>query len=139
MEWKPERVLSWCAYSAAWWDQPQKSEIMPPGIVVCGRKDERNGASLLYFKQGRALGKPWLWVELAQRGHAMDHDLDRFVRAYFEAILQARLDRHRLPKGVWLDIDQGDQVDPATIHSTLSGWIPHESLVEPWRVLNGIK
>jgi pimeloyl-ACP methyl ester carboxylesterase len=59
-EWAPSRVIAWCADSAGWWDVPQPSGVSPPGIVACGENDPRYGASLSYFKQGRAAGKPWL-------------------------------------------------------------------------------
>ena len=59
-EWSPSRVIAWCADSAGWWDEPKLSAITPPGIVACGENDPRYGASLSYFKQGRAAGKPWL-------------------------------------------------------------------------------
>jgi pimeloyl-ACP methyl ester carboxylesterase len=59
-EWAPSRVIAWCADSAGWWDEPKLSAITPPGIVACGENDPRYGASLSYFKQGRAAGKPWL-------------------------------------------------------------------------------
>jgi hypothetical protein len=28
-EWKPERVLTWCTYSAGWWDRPMSSSACP--------------------------------------------------------------------------------------------------------------
>ncbi|MDD2710435.1 MAG: hypothetical protein PHV34_20845, partial [Verrucomicrobiae bacterium] len=83
-EWKPERVRAWCAYSAAWWDEPKKNPASPPGIVGCGDYDaSRYGVSLIYFKQGRALGKPWLWVSLPKIGHASTGPFEEFVRAWF--------------------------------------------------------
>jgi hypothetical protein len=59
-EWAPSRIIAWCADSAGWWDEPKLSAITPPGIVACGENDPRYGATLSYFKQGRAAGKPWL-------------------------------------------------------------------------------
>jgi len=67
--WNPEKVLGWCAYSAGWWDNPQPNATTTPGIVACGDEDPRLGASLIYFKQGRALNKPWLWICLPKTAH----------------------------------------------------------------------
>ena len=50
-DWKPERVLAWCAYSASWWDEPQvAARNFPPGIVACGEEDASNyGTSTTLF------------------------------------------------------------------------------------------
>lgn len=87
--WKPERVLGWCAYSAEWWEKPLSGRASPPGLVICGAEDERYGASLLYFKQGRALGKPWLWLSVPQNGHSNASPAEKFVRNYFAALLDS--------------------------------------------------
>lgn len=133
-EWKPDRVLAWCAYSAAWWNEPEKSPSMPPGIVVCGDRDpSRYGASLLYFKKGRALGKPWLWVSLPDTGHQSSGKLDRFVRTYFEAILRCGTGR-----GVWMDIDRKEELSLKELSEqpSLSAWLPQENLIPSWKELH---
>jgi pimeloyl-ACP methyl ester carboxylesterase len=133
-EWKPERVLAWCAYSAGWWDAPKKSDDCPPGIVACGYKDgERYGASLVYFKQGRAAGKPWLWVSLANTGHQWSPELDAFVRAYFQAILQSPK-----PTGVWVDIERKETYSgpQAILQPTMSAWLPDEKLLTSWKQIH---
>lgn len=134
-EWKPDRVLAWCAYSAAWWDAPQASEAMPPGIVACGEHDERLGASLAYFKQGRAVGKPWLWIEVRGNGHTPATLLDAFVRDYFRSVLA------RAPEpstgGLWVDVDSLDALsdDESRQKKYCSGWLPSMGLSESWRRL----
>lgn len=132
-QWNPARVLSWCAYSAGWWDEPKRSPISPPGIVACGDEDPRYGASLIYFKQGRAVGSPWQWVSLAKTGHEGSPALDEFVRRYFEVVLS---DRDQA--GVWTDIDCEEKVDDAeqAVHPSLTGWLPSERLFGGWKKLN---
>lgn len=132
-EWKPERVKGWCAYSAAWWERPvaKDGQRIPPGIIGCGQLDRyRFSASLLFFKQGRALDRPWLWVELKGENHAWPKQLDAFVRDYFSAILSD-------PKkeGVYMDLDTKETVQPPlpTGQETLYGWLPDSALVESWR------
>lgn len=132
-EWKPERVLTWCAYSAGWWDEPKLSETTPPGIVACGDADHRLGASLIYFKQGRAVGKPWLWVSLGGIGHVGSRPLDEFVRNYFSVILGSRS-----TNGVWVDVDTKKVVPSkeAAAQPVLSGWLPSEKLLDEWRTVH---
>lgn len=131
-EWNPNRVLSWCAYSAGWWDEPRKNSISPPGIVACGDEDHRYGASMIYFKQGRASGKPWIWVSLPKTGHTGSAALDNFVRNYFSAILS-----QKNSTSLWLDVDREEELSsPQAIHPALTGWLPSRQLLEEWRQLN---
>ena len=129
VEWKPTRVIAWCAYSAGWWDMPQKAEKNPPGIVACGDRDERYGASLMYFKQGRALGKPWLWVSVPKTGHSVSPPVEEFVRDYFEKIL-IRHDN----SGLWVDIDRKNRVEDAerSNQPSVTAWLPDAGLLAKW-------
>ena len=131
-QWKPERVKTWCAYSAGWWDEPKK-ETSSPGLVACGDEDPRYGASLIYFKQGRAAGKRWLWVSLAKTGHADNPALNDFVRNYFSQKLSTS---KATPS--WVDIDRNEKVSDAdqAAQPSLTGWMPSEELFEQWRKIN---
>lgn len=131
-EWNPDRVLAWCAYSAAWWDEPSASQNPPPGLVVCGDEDpSRYGASLIFFKQGRTAGKPWLWVSLPGTGHHASAKLDAFVRGYFSATLSAS-------SGGWVDLDRKERISAAQAgeYPSLSGWLPDSSLFEDWKSIH---
>lgn len=134
VEWNPKRVLTWVAYSAGWWDEPKKSAVIPPGIVACGEEDPRYGASLIYFKQGRALEKPWLWVSLPRTAHTASDGLDSFVMKYFAAILQ-----DRVGASAFLDIDRKIVVSEtdAKSYPTLTAWLPTQNLLEEWRSIHG--
>ena len=131
--WKPERVLAWCAYSAGWWDQAKPSGISPPGIVACGEEDPRYGATLGYFKLGRAAGKPWLWVSLPKTGHQPSAVLDEFVREYFAAILKKE-SLSNGASGLWVDVDEKKQISAAVAAEvpSESGWIPNEKIFSNW-------
>ena len=137
-EWKPERVIAWCAYSAGWWDEPKISDVMPPGIIACGESDERLGASLICFKQGRAAGKPWLWIGISDNGHSPDKRVELFVRDYFEAILKNndRLDPAKT--GLWVDIDKRNpaEVNILRQYPSITGWLPDAKLLNIWQSLN---
>ncbi len=138
VEWKPERVITWCAYSAGWWDEPKPSDIMPPGIIACGESDERLGASLIYFKQGRAIGKPWLWIGIPDNGHSPEKRVESFVRDYFEVILQNRERLDPTRTGLWVDIDNRSTAGMNIIrqYPSITGWLPDAKLLDIWRALN---
>lgn len=133
VEWKPDQVVAWCAYSAGWWDEPKQAKKNPPGIIACGDYDERYGASLIYFKQGRALGKSWLWVSLPQTGHGYSGVLEDFVRKYFAAVLN-----EKPGEGQWVDVDLRKMVSPeeADRNRSVTGWLPDARLDEDWRKIH---
>ena len=137
-EWKPERVITWCAYSAGWWDEPKPSGIVPPGIIACGESDERLGASLIYFKQGRAAGKPWLWIGIPDNGHSPEKRVESFIRDYFDAILQNRERLDPTKTGLWVDIDNRSAAEMNIIrqYPSITGWLPDAKLLDIWRSLN---
>jgi pimeloyl-ACP methyl ester carboxylesterase len=136
-EWAPSRVIAWCADSAGWWNVPQPSAISPPGIVACGENDPRYGATLSYFKQGRAAGKPWLWVSLPKLGHQASPSLEEFARKYFEAVLR-RGASSALSGGVWVDVDTKKVIteSEAMAVPSESGWLPDASLTKDWRKIH---
>lgn len=151
VNWKPGRVLAWCAYSAAWWEEPQKHpEASPPGIVACGDADAgRYGASLNFFAKGRALGRPWTWVSLGGVGHARHAPLDQFVGAYFAAVLAGgkNVPAPGLPDaggtfdpaaGGWYDVDTKLALSPAqaAAQPVLASWLPNHSLSLLWAHLH---
>ncbi|MPN08728.1 hypothetical protein SDC9_156013 [bioreactor metagenome] len=142
VEWKPESVIAWGAYSAAWWDKPIASESMPPGIVACGTEDERIEASQDFFWDGRELGKPWLWIEVNGAGHSTSSELDSFVREYFDAILKAEGKIMPYNSGIWLDIYDHRTLSAkeAKLRPCAAAWLPDTVLYEKWLLLtNGDK
>ena len=134
VEWKPERVVSWCAYSAAWWDKPSKLTTMPPGIVACGMEDERIDASQGYFWDGREVGKPWLWIDLKGTGHAGSRELDSFVREYFERILGTNGKTSPYKEGLWVDIYERTPAsfEEAKNRPCAVAWLPDAKLFDKW-------
>ena len=101
--------------------------------MACGDEDPRYGATLIYFKQGRAAGKPWQWVSLAKTGHQGSLELDEFVRKYFSAILSPA----KAPS-LWTDIDREEKVSvfEQTVQPSLTGWLPSEKLFDEWKRIN---
>ncbi|MCF6238735.1 MAG: hypothetical protein L3J79_07985 [Candidatus Marinimicrobia bacterium] len=104
-----ERVVAWCAYAVSRWQDARKTISLPPGIVASGEWDAVcYHASLLYFQQGRKLGKPWVWLSLKETGHRWSPQLDGFVKVFFSEALAAREGEAGiafLDKGSFRDID----------------------------------
>lgn len=136
VEWKPQRVAAWCAYSAGWWDVPLPSACMPLGMIACGEEDGRLGASLFYFKKGRAIGKPWLWVGLPGNGHVQDGRVGAFAREYFAAVLE-RIQTPNLPQGGWVDIEDKTVATEnlPLLQPSTTGWLPDMKLFPKWKAL----
>lgn len=132
-DWKPERVLTWCAYTPVRCDKPTEASINPPGIVACGEDDAGYGAALGYFSQGRALGKPWSWISLAKTGHEQSLPLNEFARAYFSAILQGHASAPE-----WWDVDLKKRLSPeeAKANPTLACWLPSRQVAGSWLTLH---
>lgn len=135
-EWKPERVLAWCAYSAGWWDKPVTNSFSPPGIIACGEEDERLIATRNYFWDGRELGKPWLLIELKKQEHTQSAALESFVREYFIAILKQR-SRQKEQDGLWVNIYKLERADDEDkkLHPCATAWLPHHKLYAKWLAL----
>jgi hypothetical protein len=141
----PERVLSWCAYSACWWEDPQApSTACPPGIVACGEEDSSNyGTSTTYFAKGRAAGLPWTWVSIGQTGHAWSEPLDCFVRVYFKVFLDHLHGSDNIHQAIgstntWYDVDTKEEISAATASAqpVLASWLPDKSLSSLWSSLH---
>ena len=134
VDWRPERVLSWCAYASGE-GGIQNQKIGPPGIVACGEFDAgRYGAMLSYFKIGRAQGKPWLWVSLPKTDHELSIPLEEFTQTYFSSVLSGK--SPTLP--IWVDIDREEAIggEQASDIPSISGWLPRRELLVPWKKLH---
>lgn len=137
-EWKPGRVAAWCAYSIGWGDDPQPSVAMPTGMVACGEEDGLLGFSLTYFKKGRAIGRPWLWVGIPKNTHTQDSRVVFFAREYFAALLEGTQMSDE-GRGGWVDVEEkavaGENL--SLYHPTSIGWLPDMRLFPKWVALMG--
>lgn len=133
IEWKPERILGWCALGAGVLDVPQRKGEYSRGIMACGEDDPRLGGALTFFKQGRAMGRPWIFASVSKVGHSMSPKLNAFAREYFAVILAADF-----TKGLWVDIDRKETIsnEQAIAAPSVSGWLPDKSLLPDWKALN---
>jgi len=128
--WKPERVLAWSACSAGRCDPtPSRNQSNPPGILACGKEDERHSTMLDYFKTGRILDKKWLWVSIPHLKHSPSPSFEDFLRLYFKTIIDGVSE-----EGVWININEKTLIasDQVSRFKQNSAWLPNEALFEEW-------
>ena len=136
VEWVPERIVAWAAYSAQFWDSPRPSETNPPGIVACGELDgSRWFPSYSYFFKGRELGKPWTWVSIPETGHRRKGPFEQFVRRYFGTVLKASFeDRVHMAD---IDTRESESVTGVgELQPGLFSWLPDEALLKDWKSIH---
>ena len=136
VEWVPERIVAWAAYSAQFWDDPAPSEHTPPGIVACGELDgSRWFPSYSYFFKGRELGKPWTWVSIPETGHRRKGPFEQFVRDFFASICRGS------DRCFYADVDTGESFERANdaMHQELLTVLPTENLIKAWQKLRAYK
>lgn len=130
INWKPSSVFTFCAYSAAWWEDPSPDLTMPKGIIACGAVDSgRRDISQAFFARERAAGRTWTWLSLSNTGHEQSKVLDGFIRLYFSAMLSGPI-----TTGEWRDVDTGKPLDEATVMKspTLGTWFPAPEVARAW-------
>jgi hypothetical protein len=85
---------------------------------------------MIYIKQGRSAGKPWLWISVSKTGHSPLPAVEIFVRHYFASILA-----QSYGKGLWIDVDLETPVTESQRKEqpSLTGWLPNANLLEEWK------
>ena len=128
-----ERVLAWCAHSAAWWGAIRGNAAnIPPGIVACGAEDTRLGASLSFFKKGRSVGRRLSWVEIPGSGHERNEPFEDFTREFFKEIIASE----GRGKPVWVDVGCGEVVDKKSVCAESNrSWLPSLRVYKNWKQL----
>jgi hypothetical protein len=131
-DWQPKRLLAWCAYSPGEGDDQSAHPDAPPGLIACGENDSNYGWAMFYFKKGRALGKPWLWLSLANIGHTRSAASEDFARRYLAAALQG----NRQP--IWVDVDGKEEIAARQAQEVpaLSGILPDSGLLANWKAIH---
>ena len=134
--WRPQMVGAWCAYSAAWWDNPPSGLDLPPGIIACGRNDFRIDASLRFFECGRASGCKWLWICPSDVGHEPSPLLEAFFRKYVETLMAQD---EAVTSGIWINVHSGHEEGWlfARRFPCAVGWLPARSLLFEWMRIEG--
>jgi len=107
VDWCPDRIIAWCAYSAQFWDYSEctKTVTKARGIVACGEGDNlRWQPSFSFYYKGRSNNRPWMWISLPNTGHARNMKLENFVRNFFQEELAIYDGTKKAEKDIWSDI-----------------------------------
>ena len=111
IDWAPDRIIAWCAYSAQFWDEPKDKHTgtKARGIVACGDEDGlRWQPSFSFFYQGRQKGRPWIWLNNSNTAHNRSAKLERFVRLFFDEELAIWRDEKKIGEDIYVDISNID-------------------------------
>jgi hypothetical protein len=131
--WKPERVLTWCAYSNDWFFPPAAERLPVPAIIACDRGALQNGAPAeKFFLAGRAEGKPWTLLSLAGHPDRCRQSMDEFFRQYVPAVLATQLPV--ADAGVWADPFSGRVLSSLDLMTepARAAWLPNAELQQRW-------
>ena len=111
VDWCPDRIIAWCAYSAQFWDYPKSGSKVTQarGIVACGDQDGmRWQPSFAFYYQGRKNNRPWIWVNISNTGHNRSAKFERFVRQFFDEELAIWRGDKKPGEDVYSDISNSD-------------------------------
>lgn len=111
VDFAPDRILAWCAYSAQFWDEPkdEKSGTKARGIVACGEFDGmRWQPSFAFFYQGRMKNRPWVWLSISNAEHNRSARLESFVREFFAEELAIHFGKKKAEEDIIVDISTTD-------------------------------
>ncbi|MDR2983131.1 MAG: hypothetical protein LBV12_12925 [Puniceicoccales bacterium] len=120
----PDRVRAWGAYGFGWHDEaPAASKAKPPGVFICGLKDERLGSTREAFLSGLRSQWPVCWLGVPGSGHVIDSKASVWVRSYFDAILSQPSNA----PGVWSKAS-----DRGLEGFLVRCWFPNEKIKKSW-------
>ena len=111
VDWCPDRIIAWCAYSAQFWDYPKSGSKVTQarGIVACGDQDGmRWQPSFAFYYQGRKNNRPWIWVNISNTGHNRSAKFEKFVRQFFDEELAIWRGDKKPGEDVYSDISNSD-------------------------------
>lgn len=111
VDWCPDRIIAWCAYSAQFWDYPKDGSKVTKarGIVACGDQDGlRWQPSFGFYYKGRKNNRPWIWVNVSNTGHNRSAKFEKFVRQFFDEELAIWRGDKKSTEDICSDISNSD-------------------------------
>ncbi len=141
IEWTPDRIIAWCAYSAQFWDYSYMGgKTKARGIVACGDADGyRWQPSFAFFYKGRQDGRPWIWVSNSNTGHNRSAKLENFIREFFDfELLIYRNEIHEPHVDIIADISTKDEIPDLTLteQPALTNVFRTKKLYETWKKIH---
>ena len=111
VDWCPDRIIAWCAYSAQFWDYPKDCSKVTNarGIVACGDQDGlRWQPSFGFYYKGRKNNRPWIWVNVSNTGRNRSAKFEKFVRQFFDEELAIWRGDKKSTEDICSDISNSD-------------------------------
>lgn len=111
IDWAPDRIIAWCAYSAQFWDYPEDGTKVTNarGIVACGDQDGlRWQPSFSFYYQGRKNKRSWIWVNISNTGHNRSAKFEKFVRQFFDEEIAISRGDKKPSEDIYADISNSD-------------------------------
>ena len=106
VNWRPQGILTWAAYTNDWFIQPAPEKTPVPAIIACDRAKLKGGVPVLkFFQAGRTQGNPWTFISLEGTPNQCRQLSDQFFREYLPAALAVRLPVGNA--GLWANVDTG--------------------------------
>lgn len=139
VDWCPDRIIAWCAYSAQFWDYPQdgRNVTKARGIVACGDQDGlRWQPSFSFYYKGRMKNRPWIWISVPNTGHVRNPKLEEFVRSFFIEELKIWHNRINPQNDILADISTKDIIYDIRARNTnkaLKCQFRNFKLLEQWK------
>lgn len=139
VNWAPERILAWCAYSFPMTPDYPERGTNARGIVSCGELDSKMWfPSYAFFYKGRIAGKNLIWTNLKNTDHARSEAFEDFVRAFFREELDIFTKAKDAPNDVWVDVYMPEKPAKHTENgeSPLLSPFRTERLLEMWKEIH---
>ena len=136
INWAPERILAWCAYSFPMTPDFSENGTNARGIVACGELDSKMWfPSFAFFYKGRSAGKNVIWSNLKNTDHARSEMFEDFVRAFFNEELDIFTKKKDPKKDTWVDvyIPEKPMQEDAKEDNPLLSPFRTEQLLEMWK------
>ena len=139
VDWAPDRIIAWCAYSAQFWDYPKDGSRVTKarGIVACGDQDGlRWQPSFSFYYKGRMKNRPWIWISVPNTGHVRNPKLEEFVRSFFIEELEIWHNRINPQNDILADISTKDIIYDIRARNTniaLKCQFRNFKLLEQWK------
>lgn len=142
IDFAPDRIIAWCAYSAQFWDEPKSLEgggCKARGIVACGDLDgSRWQPSFGFYYQGRLQGKDWIWLSRKNTEHNRSAGLEKFVREFFQDELDIYFKKKEKGGDVFADVSKLELVEDkdSEMQPALLSPFRTKELFESWRKIH---
>ena len=142
IDFAPDRIIAWCAYSAQFWDEPKSPEngaCSARGVVACGDLDgSRWQPSFGFYYQGRLQEKNWIWLSRKNTEHNRSASLENFIREFFQEELDIHFQKKAPQPDIYADVSKIELIEDKDFEMQPALLSPFRTkeLFESWRKIH---